>query len=80
MRVKRYGNAVRVWYSAKDTYDWAHRPDSIWPCSTLSDKRVFAEFQDGNLIDLRINGKYTDCDGNEFNALIEDTFGSVNPE
>ena len=79
MRTQRYGRTVKVWLSAHDTYEWAHRTGAAWPCSTLSDKRLFAEFQNGDLVDLAINGRSGDCDAHEFNAMIEDFLGSARP-
>jgi len=80
MKIKRYEGNVKIWASANDTYDWAHKPNGGWPCSTLSDHRFFAEFQNGDLIDFTMDGKSgPDIDGNEFNAFIEDYLGSVNP-
>lgn len=64
---------VKLWLSASDTYEWAHRPGASWPCSTLSGKRLFAEFDSrGDLVDMAINGRSTDCDANEFNAITSD--------
>ena len=80
MRTQRYGNTVKVWLSANDTYDWANRPGESWPCSELSNKRVFAEFDHGDLVNVQINGRDRDVPIDEFNAMIEDFLGSVNPE
>ncbi len=73
MRMKNDGSTTKIWLSAEDTYKWAHRVGASWPCSTLSGKRLFAEFDDGDLVDLTINGKANqDCDASEFNAMIAD--------
>ena len=81
MRIQREGGCVKIWASANNTYDWAHRANNSWPCSTLSGKRFFAEFWKGYLEDLTVDGKYgQDIDGTEFNAFIEDHLGIVNPE
>jgi hypothetical protein len=81
MRIQKGDGTVKVWASANDTYDWAHRPGESWPCSMFSGHRLFAEFSNGDLVDFTIDGKYgRDIDGAEFNAFIEDTLGSVNPE
>ena len=65
--------AVKIWLSTNDTYKWAHRSGSGWPCSYLSNKRVFAEFDRlGDLVDFAINGSVKYCPSNEFNALIAD--------
>ena len=81
MRTQKYGNCIKVWASADDTYNWAHRAGNSWLCSQLSGNRFFAEFQGGDLVDFTFNGKYgRDVDGTEFNAFIEDYLGSVNPK
>ena len=73
MRVKRIGDGIKVWFSAKDTYNWARYPGREWPCSTLSNHRVFAEFEaNGDLVDFAIDGKSGDCDAHELNAMVSD--------
>ena len=57
-RIKIHDNGVQVWLSANDTYEWAHRSGSAWPCSELSDHRVFAEFDDNGLLDMTITSDY----------------------
>jgi len=80
MRTQRYGKTVKVWLSERDTYNWANRPGASWPCSELFNKRVFAEFDHGDLVNVQINGRDRDVPIDEFNAMIEDFLGSVNPE
>ena len=76
MRTMKYDNTVKVWLSANDTYNWANRASAGWPCSTLSDKRVFAEFDNGDLVDLSIDGSSNaDCDVDELNAIMADLAG-----
>ncbi len=62
--------------SARETYDWAHRPDCSWPCSTLSDRRVVVEVDSNGLCDIAIDGKYPDesqdYDGHELDAIVSD--------
>ena len=74
MRIKQtLEGGVKIWLSANDTYNWAHRPGNTWPCSQLSGHRVFAEYeQGGDLVDMAIDGKIKDCDSNEFNAIMLD--------
>ena len=74
MRVQRNGDYTTVWASADDTYRWAHREGAAWPCSTLADRRLRAEFQRGDLVDLDFNGGRgdQDCDAHEFNAFCDD--------
>lgn len=72
MKLTIHPSCVKLWLSARDTYEWAHRPGESWPCSTLSNKRLFAEFDRNGLVDLVINGRSTDCDVTELNAITSD--------
>ena len=65
---------VKLWLSTNDTYNWAHRAGALWPCSFLSGKRLFAEFDcKGDLIDGTTNGKHgCNCPSDEFNAITTD--------
>lgn len=73
MKIIKNGKYTKIWLSANDTYNWTHRTGKSWPCSTLSDKRLFIELEDSDLVDLIINGKNNiDCDAHELNAMIED--------
>lgn len=61
---------VHLWISARETSDWARR----WPCSTLRNRRVFAAFDRGGLVDFAIDGRNApdDLDATEFNAMSSD--------
>ena len=76
MRRQDYGTTTKLWLSARDTSDWASKPGAAWPCSTLAGHRVFAEFDDGDLIELAIDGREdgdaNDIDGYEFTAMTDD--------
>ena len=77
MRIQDSGNAVTLWASANDTYDWAHRINAAWPCSTLSGKRFVATFDDNGLLDLTVNGRHPwehclEIDGSELSAICAD--------
>ena len=65
-----------IWLSKNDTYNWAHRDGANWPCSFLSGRRVFVEFdgQNGDLVDLLIdNGSGDqDCPSDELDAILND--------
>lgn len=83
MRMQRDTYGTRVWISARDTYDWAHKPGACWPCSTLSDRSVFCDFDArGNLQDFRIDSGRgpQDCDAHELDAMLADLVGSAHPE
>ena len=76
MRIMRNAGGVKLWLSARDTYDWANRPGKQWPCSELSGRRLFAEFDSrGDLVDMAINGRSADCSADEFNAIVADHIG-----
>ena len=74
MRIKKYFNTVNIWASSTDTYKWANRPGDSWPCSTISDKRLFIQLDKGDIIDLTVNGKQDNglIDGYELSAFIND--------
>ena len=77
MIIQRTDKTVKLWLSAKDTYDWAHKEGSNWPCSQLSGKSLFAEFYDGDLTDHLIDGNsFVQVDANEFTAITSDFIGS----
>jgi hypothetical protein len=82
MRIRNDNGYLKVWLSSRDTYDWAHREGNSWPCSELSDRRVFAEFEpNGDLVDLAIDGKSDiDCDVTEFNAIMADHIAQRFPD
>lgn len=73
MRIQRTGKTVKLWLSANDTYKWARKPGAAWPCSFLSNKRLFAKFDAGDLVDYTINGKEApNVPADEFNAITSD--------
>ena len=74
MRIEKSGQGyTQLWLSANNTYDWAHKSGAIWPCSTLSGHRLYAQFDSyGDLIDMTIDGKSKDCPADEFNAITSD--------
>jgi len=77
MRIKDNGNSIAVWLSARDTYDWAHKAGAVWPCSGLSDKRIFAAFDTNGLYELTVNGRWDHTiDSAEFNAVMADHIGT----
>jgi len=78
MRIKRTGKNVKLWLSANDTYNWAHKAGVCWPCSFLAGKRLFAEFEDGDLIYYAVNGRIArDMQADEFNAITSDYITST---
>jgi len=72
-KIKNYGDSVEIWLSRKDTYHWASRTGSVWPCSTLSGKSIYACFDSNGLLDYKVNGRCpADFDSHEFNSMIAD--------
>lgn len=81
MRVSFNAHGVSLWLSANDTATWADRPGARWPCSQLSGKRLFAQFDKGGLVDVTINGRSgVDCDVTEFNAITSDFLAAKLPQ
>ena len=73
MRIRKDKNGYVLWLPARDTYDWAHRPDASWPCSTLSGNRVMVVVDSNGLCDLTSNGHGADdIDGHELEAIVAD--------
>ena len=72
MKLVQNEYGFNVWLSARDTRDWANRPNERWPCSQLSGHRLFASFDSCGLNDMSVDGRSKDIDVNEFNACISD--------
>jgi hypothetical protein len=68
MRTQVFDTGVKLWLSANDTYRWAY----CWPCSELSGKRLFVEYDCGGLVDLAIDGRMDDCLDHELTAIVSD--------
>lgn len=82
MRMEKIGTTVKLWLSTNDTYNWAHRPNTgsfpFWPCSQLAGKRLFAEFDDDDLVNYTVDGKDSvDVPVNEFTAITDDFIAGV---
>ena len=76
MRLKTNNGTIKLWLSSNDTYDWSHKPGAAWPCSKLSNKRLFIEIQNDNLIEILVNnrvpGERVIDDHSELYALVSD--------
>ena len=73
MRIQDNGSSITLWASAHDTWAWANRSGSAWPCSTLADHRFCASFDDNGLVDLTVDGRESgDIDGHELSAICAD--------
>lgn len=72
MKIQINPTSVNLWLSANDTDQWANRAGSHWPCSQLSESRVFASFDTNGLCDFTVDGKSADVDGNELSAICAD--------
>ena len=75
MTVKRTpSGGVMIKASARDTWNWAHRPGASWPCSSLSGHKIMVELEkNGDLIDF--TGP-EDCDAHELRAFTDDALES----
>ena len=62
-----------MWLSSTETYDWAHRADAAWPCSTIDGKRIKIIVDGNGPYDVTIAGvDGDDIDGGELRAIIAD--------
>jgi hypothetical protein len=74
---------VKVWLSANDTYDWAHKPGAAWPGSGLSGKRLWVEYDSNGLVDIAVDGRQSEAehiDAHELNALVADSLRDKLPK
>lgn len=79
---------VSVTLSEDYTHDWAHRPGSEWPCSTIAGKQLHVEYDTNGLTDgsldstwfgnLMENGE--DIDASEMSAMVSDALHGILPE
>jgi hypothetical protein len=65
LRFHYYWSAFQTEW-ANDTYCWAR----YWPCSELSGKSLFVEYDRGGPVDLAINGRIGDCPDHELSAIV----------
>lgn len=80
MRILKHMNqdgkvtSYRLNLSARETYDWATRPGSAWPCSKLSNYRLMVEVDSNGLCDYSVDGRRycDDLDGTELDAIVSD--------
>jgi hypothetical protein len=61
-----------MWLSARDTYDWATKPGSDWPCSECSDHRIMVQCDSNGLCDFTLDGREGEMDGTELDAIVAD--------
>lgn len=72
MKVLLHYNGCKIWLSKTDTRLWAKRSGHEWPCSTLSGRRVYAEYdRRGDLVSLKVTPKIQ-VDGVELHACMSD--------
>lgn len=74
MKIQKTENGTKIFLSKNDSWRWAMRPGRSWPCSTLSDKRIYVELASNNdIIDVRINGRNPkNIDSHELRSLLKD--------
>lgn len=73
MQIITDGPIIKLLLTPADTHKWA----TIWPCSVLSGKTLYAEFDEhGDLIDYVVEDDYgpitIDIPADEFTALTSD--------
>ena len=78
---KQEDGTTKLWLSASDTWEWAHRSGAHWPCSEVQGLDLYAEFDgNGDLVDLATNGRgsggwsstHNSIPGDEFRAITSD--------
>ena len=80
MKTQISSTGFKVWLSANDTYNWAHKAGASWPGSELSGKRLFAEYDSNGLCDLAIDGSSdSDCSSTELGAIVSDVMAGKLP-
>lgn len=74
MKIKKTENGTKIWLSSNDSWRWANRSNSRWPCSTLADKRIFVELASNNdIIDIKVNGRDAkNIDAHELRCCLND--------
>ena len=87
--IRRECGETVLWLSARDTAEWAKRPGSAWPCSTLAGHALFVAFdRSGDLLEFAVDGRTTgrvvdNTSSHEFNAITSDflraKFGPEHP-
>ena len=75
MKVTVVKNTVKIWLSAKDTYEWA---EQNWPYSIAAGKRMFVEFnQDTGHFRFTVNdGIEIEIPNDELSSLPTDMLES----
>jgi hypothetical protein len=87
MKLTVYSHAIDITIEKEETAAWSSRPGHAWPASSISGKKVYAEFDRNGLSMIEINGKELSCgstindpDVHEFNSLIADVLkGMLSP-
>jgi len=63
-----------MWLSARDTWNWAHRPGHGFPNSTTSDHRLLIVVDANGLEDFAVDGRGDNDQiaGHELDAIVSD--------
>ena len=81
MKTQIHASGFKLWLSANETYNWATKSGASWPCSELSGRRVFVEYDSNGLCDLMIDGRSgSDCSSTELGAIVSDFMAGKLPE
>ncbi len=80
MRIEYGDDFVFLFAEKCDTWNWAHRPDSCWPCSELAGHWIQAQWDKNGLTELIVSGQQLDVSVDEFNAFTSDMLKDSLPE
>jgi hypothetical protein len=76
MRIKRFTETGTrrvvgyvMWLSARDTYNWAHKPQRAWPCSAVSNRAIVVSVDDNGIYDI---SGVKEVIGDELEAIVGD--------
>ena len=70
MKFSGNDNGYTLLLSAVDTYEWAHRPGSVWVCSRCSGSRLKVQVDRNGICEMKINGRSGDVPGEELEAIV----------
>lgn len=66
-------DGYRMRLSPDDTWDWAHRPGALWPCSETAGHSLTVVVDSVGLCEIAVDGREEiDLDGNELDAIVSD--------
>lgn len=72
MRVTVTDTTLLLHADGDDTYNWAHKPGAVWPCSVLAGQPFRAMFDRNGLLDFASPADSGDLSGAELSACAAD--------